>query len=423
MVENTSDKKRTMFLILGWILIIVGMASNEWVIAHILSSDGVLEISTRVKIWLSNIFIITSGYIIIRYRKKVTNFKNLCVHIIHSYPNIVAIFIGLLFIVVTISCIEMVFYALNNIKQKNIVKIEGDYRKGYFQKDNILGYKPKPSSRASSIKKWNDEILYNIIYSTDEYSRRITPIQDSKDRNNFILFFGGSFTFGEGVNDNETLPFYVSQFSSRYNPYNYGFAGYGPQSMLAKLQSMDVGKEIRETYGILIYTFIDHHINRAIGDMHVFNKWGENMPYYTIDTNNNLIKYGNFTSGRPVLSRFYRLMTKSYIMKYFNVNFPLRINDYHIKITSKIIEESRNTFRKKFHSDDFYVIIYPDEKIYKKIIPYFIESKIKYLDYSNLIDFSEREFHIKHDGHPTAKAYLTIAEKLTKDIGIYDKRP
>ena len=78
-------------------------------------------------------------------------------------------------------------------------------------------------------------------------------------------------TFGLGVNDNETMPFYVAHFASHYRPYNYGVSGYGPHNMLAQLQRGNLTKEINENHGIAIYTFIDHHIDRAIRTMRVYN--------------------------------------------------------------------------------------------------------------------------------------------------------
>jgi len=123
-------------------------------------------------------------------------------------------------------------------------------------------------------------------------------------------------TFGLGVNDNETMPFYVGQYASRYRPYNYGVSGYGPHYMLAQLQRSDLTKEIDENHGMAIYTFIDHHIDRAIGTMRVYNQWEEHAPFYTLDTHDRLVRKGDFTSGRPLVSFLYWVMGKSQILQY-----------------------------------------------------------------------------------------------------------
>jgi hypothetical protein len=93
----------------------------------------------------------------------------------------------------------------------------------------------------------------------------------------------------------------------------------------------------------------------------------------------------------------------------------LRITEKHYVLTARIVEESRNEFRKKFASENFYVVIYPNKRSEKKIIPYFEKANIKYFDYSNFFDPSG-SYIIKGDGHPSSKAYRMLAEQLSHDI-------
>lgn len=335
------------------------------------------------------------------------------------FPRITAFLIGVILSIIVLFCLETICYVLNIYKSKKNPKHEWYYStQEYFQHDELLGYKPKSSIQTLAKLTIDGELVYDVVYSIDDYHRRISPVNHYGSRKKFALFFGGSYTFGEGVNDDETLPFYFSEFSSQYMPYNYGFHGYGPQEMLAKLQDDKFQEEIKERTGILVYTYLNGHVDRAIGSMYVFNEWGANMPFYTIDSQDNLIRKGSFSSGRPIISRFYKVLGRSYFMKYFNVQFPLRITDRHYKLTAKIIEESRDEFRRKFASENFYVVIYPNKRTEKKIIPYFEKMSIKYFDYSNLFDPSG-SYIFKGDGHPSPKAYRAIAERLSSDIPAY----
>ena len=57
----------------------------------------------------------------------------------------------------------------------------------------------------------------------------------------------------------------------------------------------------------------------------------------------------------------------------------------------------------------------------KKMIAYFENAGIKYLDYSNLEEMTIKdikEFTIQSDKHPNAKANMIIARRLTRDLGI-----
>jgi len=332
---------------------------------------------------------------------------------IRSYPGISALLVGGVFAFIMLCCAEGGFYLLNQQE-----RLEEHNTDGLFQSDKLLGYKPKPNTQLTSkkIRKKERKQVYDVVYSTDAYSRRITPIKDS-DRQSvgFILYFGCSFTFGEGVNDDETMPFYVSQLAPEYQPYNYGFRGYGPQQMLAKLQSDEITEEVDQAgHGVSVYTFIDGHVPRVIGSMRALY-FVRYHPYYTLDRDDRLVRRGSFTSGRPILTRLYWLISKSQTLKYFRIDWP-RVNENHIRLTARIISESRRLFREKFGSDAFYVLIYPGAIYYgKRLIPYLEQADIKYLDYSDLP--SEK---IPYDGHPTAKAHQAVAKRLVKYLGIFD---
>ncbi len=334
-------------------------------------------------------------------------------------------FIGIMMLIVIVICIESICHLLNTNNKAQKPRTRTNYVQGYSLPDGVLGYKPKGSIQAASSKRSQGKTIYDVTYSIDEYHRRITPIEDRSDRDTFAVFFGCSCTFGEGVDNNQTLPYYFSRLLSHYVPYNYGFHGYGPQQMLAKLQTGNLRKEIQEKAGILIYLYLPFHVERAIGSMNIFNRWGKIMPYYTIDAQNNLIRKGSFLSGRPLVSWSYRLLGKSNFIKYFDIRFPLQLTDRRYKLTARIIEESRKEFRRQFASDHFYVVLFPVGKRGKeeveKIIPYFDKAGIKYLDYTMLFRSMPRdEYRIVGDGHPSPKAHKTVAERLSQDLSSLD---
>ena len=339
---------------------------------------------------------------------------------IRNFPRFTALLIGCIVSIFIMLFLEGLCYVLNIgevSKKRSIIK---NVTHGYYQDDYILGYKPGANIEALASMTNQGETIYEVTYSIDAYCRRITPVENRTDRNRYAIFFGGSYTFGEGVENNQTLPAYFSNVSSSYMPYNYGFHGYGPHHMLAKLIAVNLETEIQEKTGILIYLYLPDHINRVIGSMHVYNTWGKSCPYYTIDAQNNLIRKESFFYGRPYISMFYDLLGRSNFIKYFKINFPLRLSDRHYRLTTKVIEESRKEFQKQFENDHFYVVLYPSEvktrENARRIIPYFEKANIKYLDYTDLFDPGSEEFTIKSDGHPTPKAYEILAKKLSQDV-------
>ena len=244
----------------------------------------------------------------------------------------------------------------------------------------------------------------------------MTPGQQAKRSRQAILFFGCSVTFGEGVADDETWPFYVSQMAKDFTVYNYGVFGYGPQQMLVKLQDPELLNEVDEKKSaILVYTYIDNHIERVIGSLAA--NWTRKVPYFVRDGENHLIRKGSFISGRPFLTHLYDLMNKSALIRflYGRLHFP-RISEEDIKLTARIIEESRNLFRERFKSNNFYVVIYPGNGYYvPRLAPYLERAGIKYFDYSIRPNDAMKE-HLPHDLHPSPKSYKAIALKLSHDL-------
>lgn len=309
-------------------------------------------------------------------------------------------------------CIEGCFWIVNTIRKKNI-NIEGDIlSKKFFLEDAALGYKAQPNTRVTSILKEDGQIIYSAVYTTDNYGRRITPVKDTDNRSKkFALFFGCSYTFGEGLDDNETLPYFFSRLLPEYRAYNYGLSGYGPQQMLEHLKRETFRTEINEQDGILIYVFIDHHVNRVIGTMRAYSIWADIMPYYILDHKGDLIRKGSFRTGRPLLNMIYKLLNKSQVVQALQLDFP-KLQQQHFEITAKIFEESKKIFQSKFKNGKFYVVFYPGSNYIRYLKPFFDQSGIQYIDCSKLFNPTLPPFHIPGDAHPNQNALKTLAEHL-----------
>ena len=117
-------------------------------------------------------------------------------------------------------------------------------------------------------------------------------------RKRFLLLFGGSFAFGEGVGQRETLAFYIGELAPGVRPYNYGFHGYGPPHLLARVEAGGLRQELEEPSGWLVYLLIDSHVNRAIGSMVVYSGWSDTTPFYAPDEAGVPRRRGSFTPSQ-----------------------------------------------------------------------------------------------------------------------------
>jgi hypothetical protein len=306
---------------------------------------------------------------------------------------------------------ELVFRAINRRSGRNPdIKEQFDCR----ARDPSLGSALKPSCDAQWKRFVNGRLVFDAHLSTDRYGRRNIPVPPSAARTNLALFFGCSFTLGAGLNDDETLPYYVARRAASYQVHNFGGSGYGPQHMLARLTDEPAIEAQLERTGqdrLLIYVFPGFHVRRAVGA----GGFGPNFPFYDLDASGALVRKGTFASARPIRTGLFSLLGHTELFHYFDGRFYP--SDRDVAVTVQIIEASLKAFQKKFGSDRFYVVIYPDSReVAARVIPLFEARGIKYLDYSRLFSLRDPGLAIPGEGHPTAAANRILSERLLADI-------
>ena len=292
--------------------------------------------------------------------------------------------------------------------------------KHYLVRKNDI-YIPRPNCRARSLVRLQDggRLIYDVHYSIDEHSRRRTPGQNG-ERPAFALFLGASFTYGEGVEDNETLPYFFSRKASGYRSYNYGVPAYGPNTILKRMFSTDLRSEIKERSGIAFYILLDYHMARLIGPMSYCNQmsWNTEQPYFAEDHDGRVVWRGTFRSGRPLTTRIYAWLGHSQIVRFLHLNFPLFWTNRHYRLLAKVLQEIKAEYARRMGNDNFCVVFYPGTTLPRGLIPYLERMRIAYLDYS---DFDPGRYTLKptrmeFDGHPTAQANRLLGRQLAQDI-------
>jgi len=286
----------------------------------------------------------------------------------------------------------------------------------YYQDHARFGYSPKPGVVTSAWKRVNGETVYDVEYAIDGLGRRITPHAETALRDRYLLGFGGSFMFGEGVNPDETLPFEIARLAAGHRAYNYGFHGYGPAQLLARLEEGGLRAEVDEEEGELVYLFIDAHVQRAIGSFIVHTGWAHAAPYYVLDEAQRPARSGSLTSGRPATALVYSLLDGSGLLRWLRADLPLQIGSTHIDFTARLLARSRELFREQFGDQRFSVIIYPGSAYGERLALRLAALGVDTLDYSELFDPSGVDYFIREDWHPSATAYRELAERLVTDL-------
>ncbi|MEM6568944.1 MAG: hypothetical protein AAF957_11065 [Planctomycetota bacterium] len=184
-----------------------------------------------------------------------------------------------------------------------------DYNTSYYADDDVLGYTTLPGG-SGSVEKWYDgELVYSTTYTMDEVGGRRTGALPRPAPEGAVLCFGGSYMFGEGLADDETVPHRAQEaMKGTLRFYNLSLHGWGPHHMLARLDTGRVEEEVRETPRVALYWAIPDHAARAAGKRY----WDRNGPHYEADATGRATRLGSFveTLDPPPLDPTPRGLTK-----------------------------------------------------------------------------------------------------------------
>ncbi len=158
--------------------------------------------------------------------------------------------------------------------------------------DPDLGYVLRPASTRTARKLFDDEVIYEVVYTVDPQGLRVSPPPSEQGRAS-ILFFGGSYSYGEGVNDHETMPYQVGlKARGRYDVYNFGVHGYGPQHMLALIEFGKVAATVDPAPAWAIYqAMVPEHVYRVAG----LRPWVRMGPRYVLTPDGDVVRSGAFS--------------------------------------------------------------------------------------------------------------------------------
>lgn len=282
-----------------------------------------------------------------------------------------------------------------------------------YRYDSLLGYSLISGLETKAWKMNNEDTVYSVNYSTDEYGRRHHTRQDSC--NEFIALFGCSNVFGTGLDKDKALPSKIADRFPRKKIYNYGTPGYGTAQLTLMMEERNLAAEIKETRGIGIYAFLDDHIPRTLGSMKIVNSWGKDMPYYKI-MNGNPAFMGSFSTAKKTKTFLYYLLGKSALLNLTGIDLPLNYSDEDYDLIVLLIKNMQKSFNKRFPDSEFMVYLHPSEIDISMIYNRLLSKKIKVLDLSGLYSKYDPEYIIEGDLHPNGKANSLIAKELAKYI-------
>lgn len=408
-------------LVSGISLLAVAAVATPQLAGRVLAADGTLD-NPRTLAELQNVRLVLAamGVALILVRGVLVRF-------FARHPDVLAVGLGTVVVSLLLGAGELALSLRCHEDEPATILQAEDGREPVVVSDAVLGYKPLPSSRILAKRKLGQRTLFEATYTQDAASRRVVPplpaAAQGSGPEDVAVFFGCSFTYGEGVQDDETMPYRYALARGNTRALNFGYNGYGPQNMLAVLEDEPALRDLRLQIGEAstrsrldtVYTFIDHHVKRANGAMSVM-RYGKDLPAYEA-TPSGVVRVGSFASHRPFVTPLLRALSLSRILGLARVDWPLTVSDDDLKLTTSLIARSKARLAREFPDNRFRVLLYPGTRLADRLIPYLEGAGIEYLDYTrDAFGWNPETMAIPVDLHPSALGHAFVAGKLAEDL-------
>ena len=161
---------------------------------------------------------------------------------------------------------------------------------GFYELVDDVGYIPKANTRMTRAEVEGHPTNNDVVYTTGPDHFRVVPAA-AETPEACVLLFGDSFTFGDGVSDEETFAAQVvTRSGRRVAAQNFAVSGWGPHQFLAGLQSGRFQRAVRCRPTDAVFLMIPSLIWRASG---VTNPWDTNGPRYRLGADGRPVRDGN----------------------------------------------------------------------------------------------------------------------------------
>ena len=279
-----------------------------------------------------------------------------------------------------------------------------------FAKDPDLGWKPRPGTHRI-VKTVNGRQIYTANYTIDERGHRRTL---SEPKSPDYVFLGDSFTFGEGIDDADTLPqSFADLLGRKVGVVNLGVPAYSPAQVLRALQDHLYDNAIGSAKQFFMLTAAWHTDRIACKD-----DWVAGAPrYVTID--DHLVSDGQ--CAVPYRSAVMRFLDRTATYKVLvSPRWPLAQSEDIVNYIN-IVSEAARVARDQYQASLYVIYLrnvgylhfsgYSDDEI----INCLRARGVEVFDLTSPNDGKDG-FAISGDGHPNGKANRMRSVELLRHL-------
>ena len=332
--------------------------------------------------------------------------------------------------VITLTCLAGEVYYWSNEPLHGRM----EYSEGFFLADDVLGYKPNSGQTLSHRTSTQNQVLYDVTYTLNQDGLRVSSPPDPVTESNrpCIMFFGDSFTFGEGMPDEQTMPYQVwKNLAGQYHTVNFGFLGYGPHQMLAAIQHGHLQSRGHCHPHHIIYQAIPTHVSRAAG----LEVWDHHGPRYVLNAEGHAQPFGHFDDTPPAnalerlraVHRQFSPWLKTTLEESALYRMLLRthrpVDEHDAVLFGAIVRNSKELIQRTYPEAQFHVILWDyddDPEVVEQIRRVLAHQDLQVAVVSTILPgfpADRARYEISpHDRHPNGLAYELIAQFVARRV-------
>lgn len=266
-----------------------------------------------------------------------------------------------------------------------------------YPSDPNLGYHANRPGVVPAEKIVDGHLSYRVAYTIDDGLRRLTRSPENGVR---IRFFGDSYTFGEGLDDPDTLPQLFADMTGA-NVLNFGYPGYSPAQVLRALQLGLYDKDL-EGSKLLIMQTGPYHVERTA----CLPAYSARAPRYVLVSGKVELK-GKCTPALGQSSGIYRALLQPALQRLERGDV-----ETYIAIVNAITDLARSKYHvpllildMTYDGGDFDKLGFTKDVIEAR----FLQAGAMVLD--DTIPATPEQRALPYDGHPTALANKLMARR------------
>jgi hypothetical protein len=225
-----------------------------------------------------------------------------------------------------------------------------------------------------------------------------------------VVFFGCSFMFGHGVEEDQTLPYYfVQKAGGTFEGYNFAGEGWGPHQMLREIETGFV-RRVAGAPDLAIYEAIPDHLRRVAGRA----PW-EDGPKYALCRGGDACYSGPFHSAYYETCRHW--LDGSWIVKFTETHFASFSRPSDMPLFLAVLRRTRTLLEE--NGTRFVVVLWDHNELAKAMIKTLRANGFEVIALSSIFPDSDLKKHplTQLDRHPSPATNQAIATYLWEQVG------